>query len=110
MATASADMPCSAPSPSSSQTDRDAASSRSMAITTSAEDTACRGVDAAVAPAATSGWVASGVRFHTDTERPVASRRWAMRLPMAPVPSTVTRKAVAALMLSWPRAQRQPAH
>jgi hypothetical protein len=53
-------------------------------------DAASPGVGAAVAPRARSGSALPGERFQTSTSWPASRSRSAMRLPIAPAPTTAT--------------------
>src|SRR5262249_33994137 len=82
--------PASAPS-APSQTEREAASSATMAKITSAPAAASRGVTAALAPLAASTCALAGGRFQTERGKPLASQLAAMPPPITPRPRSATR-------------------
>ena len=91
ISTTASDAPAPATTPSDpSVTARSAPGSATIVITTSARLAACAGVAAVIAPSPASRSAFSADLFHTVTSWPAATSRAAMRLPIAPSPTTAT--------------------
>src|SRR5438105_2662599 len=73
-----------------SVTSTNARGSATIVITASARRDASAGVSAARAPAATNGSALAGSRFQTTSSCPASTSRRAIRLPIAPSPTTPT--------------------
>ena len=99
--TAPALAPLSAPSY-PSQISREAASSATIAMTTSAPSAASRGVAATRAPLSSSACALARVRFQTVRSKPLASQLAAMPAPIVPRPRSATRRMRCSLRLEPP--------
>src|SRR5204862_358428 len=89
-----------------SVTSTSARGSATIVITTSTRPARSAGLAAATTPAAASGSALAGSRFQTTSSWPASASRRAIRLPIAPSPTTPT-VAIAYAARSTPSSSRQ---